>query len=63
MYYILAMDYEGDYEIIDYAFDKESALDINDNRMGDKVLKDIYLKGFLKTNTVTNLDEWKNFIK
>jgi len=63
MYYILAMDYEGDYEIIDYAFDKESALDINDNRLGDKVLKDIYLKGFLKNNTITNLSEWQNFIK
>ena len=62
MYLILAKDYEGEYEIINYAFDLEQAEDIRDNQFGDKVLKDIYLQGFLKTETITNLDEWKNFI-
>lgn len=64
MYYILAMDYEGDYEIIDYAFDITEAQKIKESQpFGYKVLKDKYLKAFMDVNTITNVNEWKSFIK
>ena len=62
MYYILGMDYEGDYEILDYAFDKADALDIKDNKFAERIIRAIYLESFMKNNTIINFDEWENFI-
>jgi hypothetical protein len=58
------MDYEGEYEILDYAFDQEDALDRRDNKIGAKqIIRDIYLESFMKNNTIINFDEWKDFIE
>jgi hypothetical protein len=57
------MDYEGEYEILDYAFDQADALDRRDNKMGAKqIIRDIYLESFMKNNNIINFDEWKDFI-